>query len=169
MKLPNHTALKEWSSVIEALDTGRQTILIRKGGIADPMFGVEAERFYLLPTYFHTTGLPAESLAVTHWCEVVQTWRIHDLEKLYALEPLTIFTRANLDERYRFRPDQAIHVIAVRAMRLPATVMIPAKPEYGGCRSWISIDEEIEVDGSVAVLTPGDVERIVAEVQSMIG
>ena len=32
-KLPNHTALKEWASVIAALGRGEQIILIRKGGI----------------------------------------------------------------------------------------------------------------------------------------
>ena len=42
-KLPNHTALKEWASAIDALGRGAQVILIRKGGIADPTFGVEAE------------------------------------------------------------------------------------------------------------------------------
>ena len=52
-KLPNHTALKEWSNVIESLGRGEQIILIRKGGIADPHFGIEADRFYLYPTYFH--------------------------------------------------------------------------------------------------------------------
>jgi hypothetical protein len=41
-KLPNHTALKEWSNVVAALGRGEQVILIRKGGIADPSFGVEA-------------------------------------------------------------------------------------------------------------------------------
>ena len=51
-KLPNHTALKEWSTVIDALGRGDQVILIRKGGIADPPFGVEADRFYLFPPTF---------------------------------------------------------------------------------------------------------------------
>ena len=48
-KLPNHTALKEWASVIAALDRGEQVVLIRKGGLADPHFGLEADRFYLFP------------------------------------------------------------------------------------------------------------------------
>ncbi|HEX7829441.1 MAG TPA: DUF1802 family protein, partial [Thermoanaerobaculia bacterium] len=48
-KLPHHTALKEWSNVVAALAHGTQIVLIRKGGIADPTFGVEADRFYLYP------------------------------------------------------------------------------------------------------------------------
>src|SRR5437016_7647480 len=142
MKLPNHTTLKEWSTVIDALGRGDQVILIRKGGIADPRFGVEAERFYLYPTYFHTgSNEPPESVTITHWCEVVRTWRVRELERLYALAPLTVMDRDTIETRYRFREDQAAHVIGVRAFRLPAPVTVRVADEYSGCRSWISIND----------------------------
>src|SRR5438105_2668798 len=119
-KLPNHTALKEWASVIAALGRGQQVILIRKGGIADPKFGLEAKRFYLFPTNFHESGTaPPTAIPITHWCEAVRTWEIRDLDALIRLEPLVVFDRATLETRYRFRPDQAIHVIAVRTFALP--------------------------------------------------
>ena len=87
-KLPNHTSLKEWANVIEALGRGEEIILIRKGGIADPHFGVEADRFYLYPTFFHQAeGAEPRDVTITHWCEVVKTWRVDDLETLYRLEP----------------------------------------------------------------------------------
>ena len=153
MKLANHTALKEWSSVVEALGRGDQVILIRKGGIADPSFGIEADRFYLYPTYFHQgESDPRDRVAITHWAEVVRTWNVREIEKLYRLEPHVVFDRANLDERFRFRPDQALHVIGVRAYRLPEPADVQFRSEYAGCRSWISVDEEIDVDGSTPVL-----------------
>jgi len=155
MKLPNHTSLKEWSSVIDALGRGEHVLLIRKGGIADPTFGVEAERFYLFPTYFHagSSSEPPESVTITHWAEVARTWRVRNLEQLARLAPFTVMTRDNLVIRYRFREDQALHVIAVRAWRLPEPVAIPVTAEYAGCRSWVSIDDEIDVEGSVAALS----------------
>jgi hypothetical protein len=165
MKLPNHTSLKEWSSVIDALGRGEQVILIRKGGIADPTFGVEAERFYLFPTYFHAGNgsEPPDNISITHWAEVARTWRVRDLDLLERLAPFTLMDRQNLVIRYRFREDQALHVIAVRAWRLPKPVTIAVTPEYGGCRSWVSIDDEIDVEGSVAVLSEAElVERIEA-------
>ncbi|HEV7922137.1 MAG TPA: DUF1802 family protein, partial [Thermoanaerobaculia bacterium] len=73
-KLADHTALKEWSTVIDALGRGEQIILIRKGGIADPKFGLEADRFYLYPTFFHNAdGAVPESVTITHWAEAVKT------------------------------------------------------------------------------------------------
>src|SRR5438045_1334064 len=163
MKLANHTALKEWSSVIDALGRGEQIILIRKGGIADPKFGMEAERFYLYPTFFHNAdGQVPASVDISHWAEAVRTWRVRDLVLLDRLEPLTVMDRANLEERYRFRPDQALHVIAVRAWKLAQPVSVPQKQEYLGCRSWVSLDEEIDIEGSIRAL---DEEMLSREIQ----
>jgi hypothetical protein len=170
MKIANHTALKEWSTVIEALASGRQVILIRKGGIADPTFGVEADRFYLYPTYYHQPAEAEEPTTVTisHWCEVVRTWRVRDLELLHRLEPLVAMSREALETRYRFRPDQALHVIGVRTFALPEPVTIEVKPEYIGCRSWLSIDDEIQMNGSHMVMTSAELQARLESVDVML-
>ncbi|HEV8658234.1 MAG TPA: DUF1802 family protein [Thermoanaerobaculia bacterium] len=157
-KLPNHTALKEWSTVIDALGRGEQVILIRKGGIADPKFGVEAPQFYLYPTYFHQGEDEARrGVTITHWCEVVRTWSTRDAEMLDRLAPLVVaLPRETLEARYRFRPDQALHVIGVRTYVLARPVEVIFRDEYAGCRSWLSVDEEIDVDGSRPVLSDAD-------------
>jgi hypothetical protein len=169
-KLANHTTLKEWANVIEALGRGEQVILIRKGGIADPRFGVEAERFYLYPTYFHQPGASDEprTVTITHWAEVVKTWRVSDVETLYRLAPLVVMPRETLDARYRFRPDQALYVIAVRAYALAQPRTIAVTPAYVGCRSWVSIDDEIDVDGSLAVLSEAELSQRIAAIENAI-
>src|SRR6185503_8443288 len=57
MPLPHslNVALKEWASVCEALSTGRQILLLRKGGISESIGGFEVEHreFLLFPTYLH--------------------------------------------------------------------------------------------------------------------
>ena len=153
-KLANHTALKEWSNVVAALGRGEQIVLVRKGGIADPSFGVEAERFYLYPTYFHQGESEARPrVTITHWCEVVRTWIITTPEQLERLAPLVALPSETLTARFRFRPDQALYVIAVRTWELAKPAEVLFKEEYGGCKSWISVDEEIDIDGSRPVLT----------------
>ena len=168
-KLPNHTALKEWASVIEALGAGRQIVLIRKGGIADPKFGLEATRFYMFPTNFHEGAAPpTPGIPITHWCVVVRTWEVRDLESLMRLEPLVAFDRKTLETRYRFRADQAVHVIAVRTWALPRTTTVPMTEAYAGCRSWVSLDEEIDVDGSRQVLTDEQLQSKIDQVSSIL-
>jgi hypothetical protein len=168
-KLPNHTALKEWSSVVNALGRGEQVILIRKGGIADPSFGVEADRFYLYPTYFHQGEAESRPrVAITHWCEVVRTWRVDDAAALDRLAPHVALPRETLDARYHFRPDQALYVIAVRTWALPQPVEIRYVDAYGGCRSWISVDDEIDVDGSTRALPEETLQAGMARVEALL-
>ena len=168
-KLPNHTALKEWASAIDALGRGEQVILIRKGGIADPAFGVEAERFYLFPTNFHDGGgeVP-RAVPITHWCEAVRTWRVRDFEALVRLEPLVVFDRNTLETRYRFRADQAIHVIGVRTYRLARPATVAMHDAYAGCRSWVSVDEEVDIEGSEPVLTDAELSSRLAKVEELL-
>jgi hypothetical protein len=169
-KIPNHTALKEWSSVVAALGRGEQVILIRKGGIADPDFGVETDRFYLYPTYFHQGESEARpSAAITHWCEVVQTWTIRDFDVLQRLHPLVALPMETLEARYRFRPDQALYVIALRTWQLATSAEVRYRDEYGGCRSWISLDDEIDLDGSTPVLSEAELRSKIETVESTVG
>ncbi len=168
-KLSNHTALKEWASVVAALGRGEQVVLIRKGGIADPKFGLEAMRFYLFPTNYHELGLETpKQIPITHWCEAVRTWDIHDLEALLRLEPLVVFDRATLETRYRFRSDQAVHVIAVRTYQLASGTLVGMTEEYAGCRSWISLNEEIDIDGSRPVLTDAELQAKIESVDALL-
>ena len=168
-KLPNHTALKEWSNVVAALGRGEQVLLIRKGGIADPSFGVDAQRFYLYPTYFHQGESDARpSVTVTHWCEVVQWWSVSDRDALQRLAPLVALPWETLEARYRFRPDQALYVIAVRTWELARPEQVQFREIYGGCKSWISIDEEIDVEGSRPVLGERELQARIDEVDALL-
>ena len=73
-------ALKEWSASVHALLEGRQTVLLRKGGIHEKRFAVTASRFLLFPTVAHshaervrpniaTCSRPPPPIApMTRWC-----------------------------------------------------------------------------------------------------
>jgi hypothetical protein len=52
-------ALKEWDVVVAALEQGRQALLVRKGGLADPeqRIPLPQGRFWLYPTLFHARGV----------------------------------------------------------------------------------------------------------------
>ena len=153
-KIANHTALKEWSTVIESLGRGEQVVLIRKGGIADPTFGVEANEFYLYPTYFHQgESEHRPSVSITHWCEVVRVFNFRQIEVMHRLAPFVSIPIETLESRYRFRPDEALNVIGVRTYALAQPVEVKFRDEYAGCRSWLSIDDEIDIENSKAVLT----------------
>jgi len=168
-KIPNHTALKEWAAVIRALLAGDQMVLLRKGGIADASFGIEAERFYLFPTNFHqgenqfkpefahharaVSPSDTSKIMIHGWAEVVSAQRCADLERLMRLDPFVIFTHDTIQRRYRFRVDQAVQIMVVRAWRLPQPVAVENRDAYAGCRSWLSVDDPIDIAGSIPALS----------------
>lgn len=176
-------ALKEWSAVTNALAAGDQLVLIRKGGIAEKRFDLPAERFLLFPTQFHqpenqfrpefvhhVTGQESEidGSAIQVWGEVVRVYRVEDLEKLTQLTAHVIFTEQTIRDRYAFRPRQAMHVLALRAFRLPAPVVLPPRDEYAGCRSWIDVDS-VSIDGSLQVLDDAELARRLGEIDQLLG
>ncbi|HMK32411.1 MAG TPA: DUF1802 family protein, partial [Nitrosopumilaceae archaeon] len=100
-------ALKEWATVVKALENGNQTVLLRKGGILETTgFDVESKKFLLFPTYEHQDNASLKSqyygyLAeareakpkegtnrITSFAEVVEE---HDLDSMEKIENLSSF------------------------------------------------------------------------------
>src|SRR6201995_3606239 len=95
---------KEWSAVCHAILEGRQTVIIRKGGIAEGRdgFSFKHSEFYLFPTSFHYQGdkitepqfstAPKSSDHVAIRCAVNVEWSgvITDWATAQALAPFHI-------------------------------------------------------------------------------
>jgi hypothetical protein len=151
------TGFKEWALVCEALGSGRQSIILRKGGIAEGRAGFRFQHaeFFLFPTLFHEqvaklklpsmNPLPAlrsdgqieVRFSVTvHWTE-----DISDLEILRRLSPLHLWQESEIEKRFRYDDKEGVSLAFVRAYRLSEPFIFPDSPRFGGCRSWISLPE----------------------------
>jgi hypothetical protein len=98
----------------------------------------------------------------------VKTWQIREAAMLDRMESLTLLDREAIETRYRFRSDQAINVIAVRAYRLARPADVVMKAEYSGCRSWVSIDEEIDIDGSAPALSDDALDAQINAIDALL-
>lgn len=173
-------AFKEWAPVVEALGRGRQTILLRKGGIEEDggAFDVSGERFAIYPTSYH----PTPEQLVPDWrdvsCEAepiiryvagtVFVRKITDLETLRRLEPFHVWTPQVVEERFRRWRDPGCHVLLVRVRRLRRPVPITPRPEYGGCKSWISLVEHVAFDESDPVLDAATFADLRARIEAIL-
>lgn len=153
-------ALKEWAAVVRALRTGDQHILLRKGGIHERGFDVRHPRFFLFPTYLHQAaeklrpelrhlfeetdaeGPGQDAVVVDTVAEVVESFPVTDRELLPALAARTVMTADELEARYAWKPEQALHVLVVRSWSIPPRTL-DVLPAYGGCRSWIRFQPEL--------------------------
>ena len=145
---------KEWALVCEALGRGRQTILLRKGGIAEGRdgFGFRHDNFFLFPTFFHeqvvkvrmrSAELPAASagkIEVRYYAKLEAQKAITLWEQAAELEPLHILDESVVRERFEYK-GAGLHVALVRVFRLEPAWTFPDNPAYGGCRSWVSLPQ----------------------------
>lgn len=154
-------AFKEWQVVCDVLASGRQSILLRKGGIHEGRsgFSFAHESFFIFPTRFHAQGgqvregevkpLPewqtGDILRITHHAEARWAVTLHDWEKVAALESCHIYSEATVRERFDWEgkgmASGSIHVALVRVRALAAPWEIIYQPSFGGCRSWITLPD----------------------------
>ena len=167
-------ALKEWAVVCRALADGRQTLLLRKGGIAekDGRFAVERERFWLFPTYVHQQkdGIVPEAAALlerveaerppedvvrlTHFAETAAIYRADDLYAVEKLAALHCWSPQTVEARFAYR-GSGLFVLAVRVYRSAQGFDLPNAAEYAGCRSWVELERALPVEGATPVMEEG--------------
>ena len=163
-------AFKEWAVVVEAIGSGRQIVILRKGGIAEGVGGFKAEhdRFWLFPTRFHQQAkgvidseaalftrisFPAEDvLSVEYACEVAAVKQLNSLELANRLKGQHIWRDTVISERFDWGRDLGIYAMAVRVRRLPEPVKMPMLESYGGCKSWVELNPKMEFAATQYVL-----------------
>ena len=145
---------KEWALVCEALGRGEQTILLRKGGIAEGRdgFGFRHDEFFLFPTFFHEqivkvrtggTELPTAhdgEIEIRYWARLEAQQEIKSWAQAAALEPLHILDESVVRERFEYKK-AGLQVAFVRVFQLEPFWIFPDNPTYGGCRSWVTLPE----------------------------
>jgi hypothetical protein len=147
-------ALKEWHATIAALESGRQILLLRKGGLRDPegAFALEYSQFWLAPTRFHQDETLVKSDAVSllqmppraagvlplrSYARAVKTWTVsfEESEKLTQLDH--IWSARWLDSRFDYQHEKPVLVVALRVFVLSVSMEIKLDARDSGCKSWI--------------------------------
>jgi len=144
---------KEWAAVCQALGRGRQSIILRKGGIAEGRdgFSFKHREFFLFPTWFHeqpqkVIDFPVEApndngqlltiryTATLEFSHTITSWDVAE-----ALAPLHIWKPEVVRERFDYDEAPGVHVALVRVKRLVPEWSFPNEKKYGGCRSWVTL------------------------------
>jgi hypothetical protein len=150
-------ALKEWSAAVHALLDGRQTVLLRKGGIHEKRFALTASRFLLFPTVAHShaervrpehrdvleaaaADSSEDAIVLRAGAKVVAAVEVARPESLEDIAPLHIWTNDSVrSDRVDFRPKHRLTVLVVQASPLVEPLRLARTPEYAGCTSWVQL------------------------------
>jgi hypothetical protein len=174
-------AFKEWAVICEALATGRQSLILRKGGIDEPGgdgdFEVEHTRFWLFPTYVHQQpdGLqeaawpllqqaqaekpPDGIVRLSHFAEVSGLYRVRDLAPVLLLAHLHVWSSTTVAKRFAYRMPQ-LYVLPVRVWKAAEVCELQDTANYQGCRSFVELDRELSTEGATPVLPESRLEDL---------
>lgn len=162
------TALKEWAVLVDAMARGDIVAMVRKGGIREQRagFSVRHDRFVLYPTFFHEKPAdladrfraeldatharrPADGeLLLEHVAAVAAVWRVTDLDRLRGIEREHGLAWPAVESRFAYRGRPEVQVVAVRVARLASPATVPELRRYGGCVSWVELDDPVDVTGA---------------------
>jgi len=146
------TGFKEWAIVCQGLGQGEQSVILRKGGVAEGRegFSFRHPEFFLFPTYFHEQvekvrtiiEFPAQVLdkiEINFFAKIELTCVIKSWEIAQALEPFHVLRPEVVRERFEYDRAPGLHVAFVRVFRVEPSWIFANAKSYGGCRSWIKL------------------------------
>jgi hypothetical protein len=175
---PSHT-LKEWAVTVRALERGDTALVVRKGGIREKAFAVPKTRFLLLPGYEHqrpelikpefrhimdeipdlTDDGPLRFSSVA---EVEGAFEVSEARDLEALNDHHMWTHEYAESRFKWRPKKPLTVLVLRTYVLPETVELPYREGYGGCKSWVELEDSVSVEGARPALSDEEFEALIS-------
>ncbi len=178
-------ALKEWAVAVEALERGETTLVVRKGGIREKAFAVPKARFLFFKSYEHQKAdqlkpdyhdllrsIPNRRdngpVVFTSFAEVYGAYEISEADELAALDPHHIWTHEYAESRLKWRPKKPLTVIVLRTFLLPEPIVLDYRESYGGCKSWIELEEAVPTAGSRTALADPAFEELVRPTLAML-
>jgi hypothetical protein len=187
--LPQSCAIgfKEWSGVCDALHSGRQSLLLRKGGIAEEagQFLPEHPVFWLYPTHVHEAqqGLkdatswpghpatlvsdPASHVPLSALAVVAYAGYVDHEEKLEALDDLHVWTEETVRRRFHYRRE-GLWVAGVRVYRRSTPWLLPVTAAQAGCKSWVALEELIPTTDLAPALDDDAFARAIERIRSAV-
>ena len=159
-------ALKEWATVVKALEHGEQTVLLRKGGILDDEFNVETSKFFLFPTWRHhetkyvrpqyqnfleemINNKPDRGFnRITSFAEVLDEKDVISMEVIGKLSEFHVWSNTYIEERASWKPEKPFKAIFLKTYRIPE-IKLPLESDFAGCKSWVEINSNFESGESV--------------------
>lgn len=180
-------ALKEWAVVCRALEQGRQSVLLRKGGILEYRQGFEIkhDRFLMLPTFEHQSkdhlqpdyasalddvmkNQPDAGMTeMSSYAKAEHVREITDRAVLKRLEKFHIWNENYVNARMDYNPSKPMSVILLRVFRLHNPIEVQTLPEWAGCKSWVPLDSG-NISGADPVLSDSEFDKVARDFREVL-
>lgn len=187
--LPNSSniALKEWAVTSGALGRGEQIFMLRKGGIREDgrHFKIEHEQFLLYSGLFHEAELLlkeekqslldetatadfTKEIPFTVYCELAETIEISEEHQVRALDDFHIWSKEFPVKRFNWKPRHPLKLMIVRAYRLDKPASVVVDDTYGGCKSWVELNDHVDLSSLTPALSDSEFVEQVSKIRQAL-
>ena len=153
-------AFKEWDSVVRALGSGEQCIILRKGGIHEKnrIFEIRNRSFFLFPTFEHqelkdlnprgqywlsvsqASGKISGKIRLEYQAKLEEAWFTNSWASVDKLSDFHAASCEGIRKKFDWGDQPGLYVLLVRVYRLNPAFEIEDLPAYAGCRSWVDVE-----------------------------
>ena len=85
-----------------------------------------------------------------------------------ALDAFHIWSEDFTVKRFNWKPRHSLKLMIVRAYKLDTPITVSVTDEYGGCKSWVGLDNEINISALTPALTDAEFENQVSEIHEAL-
>jgi hypothetical protein len=117
----------------------------------------------------HPRSVTPGHVALRAVAEIVDIVEAPSLESLHRLADRTVWTEKYLTLRYRWRPQDRPLVLVLRVAALPDAVEVEERVEYGGCRSWLELQDAPDASQAQPLWSEQRLQQECAAVRDALG
>jgi len=178
-------ALKEWATVVKALEQGKQTVILRKGGILETAsgFNIESKKFFLFPTWEHQETKhvkpefhnflnevlkkkpDGEFNKISSYAEVLYEKDIESEDTINNLSSFHVWSDSYIQERRNWMPEKPMKAVFLKTIKI-TEFSLSLQPEFSGCKSWIELNSKFQEGHSV--LGDSEIEQKLQEFKEIV-
>ena len=172
--------VKEWAVVVEAIRSGKQCYLLKKGGLTEPDhpdFERPGGIFGLIPTFQKQSpdNLRAESCREFNEClngdDTSATYSITTVvditEQVVLSNPIRahrlwerhVWRADYITDRINTRPEVPLHLLFVRAYELAKPIELKREDGFGDMRHWVALGQDASLDDAKVILKDPEFKR----------
>ena len=183
-------AFKEWAGVCDALIHGRQTVILRKGGISEGagpgQFAPEHTEVLALSDLVppvttraaaprgpdgrcpRTAPYPDGSIPIRGFVRLDFFGYVTSEDALPALRPLHCLEDETIRKRFHYRRP-GLWVLAARVWRHDPGFSVIPTPDHAGCTTWVILEQRLSTSGPTPVLDDTQWDQECRRIRSILG
>ena len=175
MKNSNDVAFKESAIVCQALEEGKQTLVLRKGGVMEEggVLKPEHDEFFIYPTYdpnvaegikadwrprIHKLDKDAKDTKHVHfriYATVDSVLKVTNWEAAKSLVPFTVLTEQAIEKEFRSSDWEGFYLFLLRVYSLAVPMDLPRKASHDKPSIFVPLGASLFTIGAFPVIPEG--------------